>query len=220
MSKRYALRGFRLYAFVALCTVLVSGCTGQINYTAFYCDHISVSYTAQNAAPNEIVNATLSANGSIIATMTNIPIYSGTFTVSGSFAPQPAGTVLTLNVSNGQTASGPCTSTATWFNPGDGRVDAKPGDRIALYCDQTSRALIVYGVRNDSTGFYQGRFAYKDLLAAGKNGLSVNNGTNGVVSASTDGKGNFWVAWNGGQYGANGRPDQGFAKGIACTFNQ
>jgi len=209
------IRATSIVLSIALITLFAAACTGQIDSTTFYCNHINVTYTSISTTS---VDATVSANGTVIASINNISVQSGTFTVSGSYPDQKAGTVLTLNVSNGMSASGACTPNVSWFNPGDARVDPKAGDRLAVYCDGTTNSVIVYGIKDDSTGFYQGKFSFKDLLAAGKNGLSIDNGSNGVISASSDSSGNLWIAWNGGQYGANGQPDRGFAKGLTCGF--
>ncbi len=100
----------------------------------------------------------------------------------------------------------------------DDRIDSRPGDRIVLWCDMPD-TLVVYGVADDSHGFPLASFKYADLVEAGPNGITrTPAGDNGTVSASVDDQYNFWVAWNGGQYRADGQPEHGFAKGVKCTF--
>ncbi len=99
----------------------------------------------------------------------------------------------------------------------DSRADPRPGDRIAVYCDGFD-TLVVWGIDNDSKGFPLTTFSYHQLRQAGLKGLTRNLGTLGSVSASVDDQNNFWVAWNGSTFGANGQPGLGFAKGFRCAF--
>ena len=107
----------------------------------------------------------------------------------------------------------------TWFDPKDGRVDPRPGDHLAAYCDfkKGTISAIVIGT-NDSQGKMLATFKYSDILKAGKPGLPAKLGVLGIVSLSGDSQGNFWMAWNGGIYGATGQGD--FAKGFSCKFQQ
>jgi hypothetical protein len=107
---------------------------------------------------------------------------------------------------------------AAFFNPGDGRVDPRPGDRVAVYCNTsaTPPTLDVWGVTNDSIGHRLFTFAYADLLSAGSKGILKKVEPLGSVFASTDGNGNFLVKWYGGPAGAIGTKD--FAKSFACGF--
>ncbi|MCC7446761.1 MAG: hypothetical protein IT324_05055 [Anaerolineae bacterium] len=101
----------------------------------------------------------------------------------------------------------------------DGRVSASATDRLAVYCDLPDW-LVVWGINNQGQGFLLGIFSNKALGDAGPYGQYINRGVDGVVSAMRDSQGYFWVAWNGGQYGADGQPKNGFAKGFRCTFGQ
>lgn len=110
-----------------------------------------------------------------------------------------------------------------WFDPGDNRVDPRPGDRLSVYCNPTAKppTVVVYGIANDQPdylkGFYLATFANADLLKAGPGGLTKNAGNLGNVSMMQDGHGHFYVAWNDGKYGATG---QGiFSKSFTCTFS-
>lgn len=118
----------------------------------------------------------------------------------------------------------PQAGAVTWFAPGDGRIDPRPGDRLAVWCNAASNPqdVVVYGIADNqpdwNKGFYLASFANADLLKAGHGGITKALGPNGTVSMMTDGKGEFYVAWNGGQYGANGHGD--FAKSFTCDFAQ
>src|SRR5205823_1324803 len=120
------------------------------------------------------------------------------------------------------TTTGNCTLGVTFFNPGDGRVDPRPGDRIAVWCNtrETPPNIVIYGVgdsTNGSHGFFLGRFTFVELLAAGKKGITRSAGRgNGLISAVADAQGNFYVAWNGGLFKATGVGD--FAKTFSCNF--
>lgn len=100
---------------------------------------------------------------------------------------------------------------AQWFNPNDGRVDPQPGDRLAVWCNADG-SIVVYGVNNDSEGFYLTTFNHKQTLAAGPKGIYHNLGKTGVVSINESPETYFWLAWNGGPYGNS-------AKGFQCRFS-
>lgn len=103
-----------------------------------------------------------------------------------------------------------CFSEQQFFNPGDNRVDPRPGDRLAVWCNQPD-TLVVYGIDNNSRGFPLTTFSNAAIRVAGSNGLTRNLGSTGTVSVSEDNQNNFWLAWNGGPYG-------NFAKGFSCKF--
>jgi hypothetical protein len=104
----------------------------------------------------------------------------------------------------------------SWFDPGDDRVDPRPGDRVAVYCDIPESTLTVYGINDVGQGFFLDRFSYSDIVASGPSGVTHHLGENGSVSVSVDGQNNFWLAWNGGKFNATGQGD--FAKGFNCAF--
>lgn len=111
----------------------------------------------------------------------------------------------------------------TSFNPADGRVDPRPGDRVAVWCNTSATPpnVVVYGVgdsaTNGSHGFLLGQFSESDLLKADSTGITLNAGAgNGTISVQTDGQGHFYVAWNGGKFHATGQGD--FAKSFSCAF--
>lgn len=103
-----------------------------------------------------------------------------------------------------------------FFNPGDCRVDPRPGDRLAICCEADQ--IVVYGVANNSRGFLLNTFNFEDLVRAGRSGIFVDKTPDGVISASMSKSQHIWVAWNGGQYNATGLPDQGFAKLVRCPL--
>ncbi len=103
-----------------------------------------------------------------------------------------------------------------FFTPGDGRIDGKAGDRVAVYCNPSEDRLVVYGVDDSGKGFYLTTFSHSALVVAGSQGLTKHLGITGDVSLSGDGKGTYWLAWNGGPYRANGQGD--FPKKFSCIF--
>jgi hypothetical protein len=103
---------------------------------------------------------------------------------------------------------------AEFFNPGDGRYDPQPGDRLAAYCE--AKRVLIYGVNRNSRGFLMGIFEFEALKQAGEKGIYLDKGVDGILSASMGPQGHIWVAWTGGQYNASGRPEHGFAKLVKC----
>ena len=103
-----------------------------------------------------------------------------------------------------------------FFNPGDCRVDPRPGDRLAICCE--ANRIVVYGVANNSRGFLLNTFNFEDLAKAGARGIFVDKRQDGVISASMSRSEHMWVAWSGGQYNATGSSDQGFAKLVRCPL--
>jgi hypothetical protein len=103
---------------------------------------------------------------------------------------------------------------ASFFDPGDGRYDPRPGDRLAAYCE--AKRVLIYGVNNQSRGFLLGAFEFEALKQAGEEGIYLDKGQDGILSASMSPSGHIWVAWTGGQYNASGRPEHGFAKLVRC----
>jgi hypothetical protein len=138
--------------------------------------------------------------------------------VLGSFSIDPA----TLFAS---CASVPLAA-ATACGFGDGRVDGKCWDRIAVYCNTSANPpnLDVWGIDTTSKGFRLTTFPFSDIAAAGPRGLTKNLGSLGKVSVMVDANNSFWVAWNGkvsvpsGSFIADGQPNHGFAKGFQCNF--
>jgi hypothetical protein len=99
-----------------------------------------------------------------------------------------------------------------FFNPGDGRVDPRPGDRVVAYCGATT--LDVWGVTNDSVGHRLFTFNKADLVKAGASGILKNVEPMGSVFAAVSAEGVYTVQWFGGPAGATGTKD--FAKTFTC----
>jgi hypothetical protein len=111
-------------------------------------------------------------------------------------------------------------SAVSWFNPNDSRVDGRPGDRLAVYCDPaaTPPSVDVYGVEDNSKGVFLATFNNVDLLKAGPKGITKSVDGLGTISMMQDGDNRFYVAWNGGQFRATGQGD--FSKSFTCNFAQ
>lgn len=109
-------------------------------------------------------------------------------------------------------------STITFFDPKDGRKNGWPGDRVVVWCNLDDRILDVYGVNNEGRGFPLTTFNFKDVVKAGIKGVTKNLGVTGSISLSVDNQNNFWLAWNGGPFNANGQGD--WAKGFNCPFKR
>lgn len=103
------------------------------------------------------------------------------------------------------------------FQPGDDRVDPRPADRLAIYCDARFRDIDVWGVRDDSTGYRLAVFEFDELTFALPRTIRRNLGQNGVLTAGIDRVENiFFVSWVGGPYGATGVGD--WQKVFRCPF--
>jgi len=153
-----------------------------------------------------------------------LPVSNGAFSGSITFPAQPAGTYLNYFVYESSVQGyitgatfvnhGNCSTSSPgtpFFNPGDGRVDPRPGDRMAVYC--RSAGIAVWGVSDHGQGFYLTTFTTAQIATAKQTPLSVTV-TAGQVSLGLDSTGNFWIAWQGGLYQATGRGD--FAKSGSC----
>jgi hypothetical protein len=221
-SRKPTLVGFLIGVLVV---ILLPACSAQV--TTASCDHFVVSYLNLGSSSNNgLYTFTAYAGKTSVGSATQfVSTGPGSVTIPIQ-PPQSNGTLITVGVSGPggsfpNIASGQCSATAsTWFNPGDGRVEPLPGDRVTAYCDIPDGLITVYIVKPDSNGVKFGVFNYKDVLAAGGKGLSITSALNGVVSLSVDKQNNFWLAWNGGQYSADGQPNHGFAKGFNCAFSK
>lgn len=58
---------------------------------------------------------------------------------------------------------------STFFDPADGRIDGRPGDRLAIWCNTSGNTpnLLIYGVTSDSKGIFLSTVNFADLLKAG-----------------------------------------------------
>jgi hypothetical protein len=168
-----------------LLTVFESAVGASFNLTLPYVDSFTMTFSANGT---DISNTlwTVSCSSGGVATLTIADVLAGSASVS--------------------------VPSIQFFNPGDNRVDGKPGDRLVVDCT-TSDKIIVYGVADDlespRNGFYLTTFSYKALAEAGPEGLTQSVSGLGSVSASLI-NGWYWIAWNGGKYHANGQG--GFVK--------
>ncbi|MHB8626579.1 MAG: hypothetical protein ACYDBJ_12610 [Aggregatilineales bacterium] len=101
------------------------------------------------------------------------------------------------------------------YNPYDGRVDPKAGDRVAVWCSIKYRDIDVWGTDEQSQGMYLATFNYDDVLAAGSDGQTLSAGGLGTVTLSVDDAFHFTLFWN-GPYTALRHGD--FQKSFTCVF--
>jgi hypothetical protein len=238
----------RLLSIVVLATAIAFAVVGFSKPTTVYANHgwqiLSVTCSSgtismliyEDASTGTSVLPNIAINGVYLKTLPDLDLLNvnnGNHTYTDSDAAYVDGATVAVSNGNGSAVGGPSTASAscgssnviTWFNPGDGRIDGRPGDRIAVWCNTTATPpnIVVYGVGDNATngshGFWLGTFNNADLLKAGKAGLTKNAGAgNGTISAMQDGHGNFYVAWNGGIFKATGQGD--FAKSFSCTFSK
>jgi hypothetical protein len=105
----------------------------------------------------------------------------GNYTSVVGIPTQPAGTVLRINVTDSTGfyqlfpsctpgAAAPAAAVSQGavlsFDPGDGRIDPRPGDRLAIWCNLGGDTpnLLVYGVAPDSKGFFLTRINFVDII--------------------------------------------------------
>jgi hypothetical protein len=192
--------------------------------SAFVATLILFVPTRPASADTCIVGSGVLANGASItitapAGHTYLWVYtgaaSGTITVTGTIT-IVNGTGGTLNYTTYDTNCAP----PTFFNPGDGRVDPRPADRVVVYCKPGANppSVDVWGVLNDSTGRRLYTFAYADLVAAGAKGITKNVEPLGTISLRVDANNNVLASWTGGPAAATGVKD--FAKSFTCSFAQ
>jgi hypothetical protein len=154
---------------------------------------LSVGLSAAEAAAPVFVAAG-DGNGS------GVPIGGG-FTGTGTYNP------------------GACPS-GTFFNPNDGRVDPRPGDRLAVYCNTGANPpnVDVWGVLNDSSGRRLFTFTFSDLVKAGAKGITKKVEPLGTIHLSVDANNRFLAVWTGGPAAATGTKD--FTKSFTCDFSR
>ena len=116
--------------------------------------------------------------------------------------------------------SADCNGGGTFFNPGDGRVEPQPGDRVVVYCNTSANlpTLDVWGVTDDSQGHELYQFSFANLRRGGAKGIWKRVEPLGSVFASVDANNQFVVQWFGGPAGATGSKD--FAKSFTCDFKR
>src|SRR6202008_1813637 len=99
------------------------------------------------------------SNGNVIAQELFTDTFSGSDNFTQTFPTQSSSvTVRFLSFAGNSlpeevyvTAGATCSGGTTFFNPADGRIDPRPGDRIAIWCDAPN-VMTIWGVGNDSKG--------------------------------------------------------------------
>jgi hypothetical protein len=111
-------------------------------------------------------------------------------------------------------------ASGAFFNPGDGRIDPRPGDRLAVYCNPGANPpnVDVWGVLNDSSGRRLYTFPFSDLVKAGAKGITKKVEPLGTIFLSVDANNNFFAVWTGGPAAATGTRD--FTKAFTCGFTR
>jgi hypothetical protein len=118
------------------------------------------------------------------------------------------------------------------FNPGDGRVNPKTGDRVAVYCNTDS--VDIWGIDSSANGFYMTTFTLSELeakspvthmTAQGNVTLKLDSPAQYHWGFASDlDTGPSWIVdsgaqyeaiWN-GAYGANGSAP--FDKFFSCSY--
>lgn len=141
--------------------------------------------------------------GTYQATFTRLPFF--------SFTCCPLGYSYNPAANPGAACIGPSTA-VTSYQATDGRIDGNAGDRIAIYCRRTGR-IEVWSII-ESQGHFLVEFNHNAVDKIGRTGLSVNLGSQGVVTIGGDGQGLYWVSLFGGPGNGSGAGD--FAKIFHC----
>ncbi|MBX3080222.1 MAG: hypothetical protein KF716_01225 [Anaerolineae bacterium] len=121
----------------------------------------------------------------------------GPIPLTATYAAQDPGTIITVFFDQTLVFQGPCSPT-TGFNPGDDRVEPKPGDRIAVYC-RGDHSIEVWGIDQNSQGFPLTTVTVDQIVQQGKVGVRL--GSNGTVVVKVDDNGQLSVEWYGSRYG-------------------
>lgn len=149
--------------------------------------------------------------------------YKGSYPDTPLAISAPSGDTILFTVTDLSCAAPSSQGAVTFFDPGDGRVDGKPGDRLAVWCntDEDPQNIVVYGIgdqSNGSHGFFLIKVTPEKVEANSESIRTFDAGTgNGTVSIEGDGKGDFYIAWNGGIFHATGQGP--FAKTVYCDFD-
>jgi hypothetical protein len=199
---------------------LMTACSGSgVQSTVFYCDHASITYT-NSSTGGVLPPVSVAVNGTNIATYDNLSVQGpGTFTADIGYPLQPNGTAITITFGGGilLPISGSCSGNPSFFNGGDNRVDGKPGDRVAIYCNPTGSHpyIDVWGILDDSTGKRLGWFDYATLKAHNGGGSITSNMGTVNIAVYPDKK--VVVQWFDGPAYADGHGD--FRKIVTCDFS-
>ncbi len=198
------------------------GAPSTFDFAVLAGDLIYVTVTSTNGAPVQI--ETTPPGGSVVSSG-SVPgsVELGVTAANGGLAHvfvADSGPVGGTRIATVYVCPSSNSSRVTWFDPGDSRVSGGAGDRIAVYCNAAPSApdvpnVDVWGMDSTGKGMRLARVFYADLVAAGKKGLTLNLGANGVVyiGVAADGT-TLWAAWQGGPYNATATGD--FAKVLSC----
>jgi hypothetical protein len=195
------------------------------SYTAT-CSRFTVTFVTNGSGANVEMKVTLNPNDARYDLYDNFYRFmvTGTAsvtTVTGNFPLQPAGTRLNLLVNDGELLDVwiACSSTGvTWFNPGDGRLDPLPGDRIAVYCNPNANppSLSVLPIDDQGNGIKPAVSFTASNLDKNGNATRILPNNMGTISVNEN-NGKWFVAWNGGLYNATGN-DIFMKNSLACKI--
>ena len=124
-------------------------------------------------------------------------------------APIPPYTTLTITDDSVDCGAG----SGTFFNPGDGRVNGLPGDRLVVYCNTGGffPNLDIYVIAPGGAGKHLAQVLASDLL---KPNFSLNLGSNGILTGGVNMNSAGYVALQGGPYGGTATGD--WLKTFSC----
>ncbi len=88
------------------------------------------------------------------------------------------------------------------FDPGDGRVNARTGDRLAVWCRPDS--LDVWRIDNQAVGQRLAMFTPEELSKVSSKAVSRELNGHGTLTVSLNKDGSYEIAWKGGEMGATG----------------
>ena len=157
------------------------------------------SLTAVVDCSSATVSEPVGSRGTITVIVGQFVIASvtGPIPLTATYVTQASGTIITVFFDQTLVFQGPCSPT-TGFNPGDGRVEPKPGDRLAVYC-RGDRSIEVWGIDANGQGFPLTSVTVGQIAQQGKVGVRLGN--NGTVVVKEDSDGLLSVEWYGSRYG-------------------
>lgn len=133
--------------------------------------------------------------------------------------PDPQLISLTATVVEGGCALPGDSSGGPGFNPGDGRVDPQPQDRLAIYCDAEYREIDIWGIFEGGEGRRLTVIEFDELTEAGQRGVrrTARNNWGTVIAYLAPVDPIFVVQWYWDPLGANGQDV--WAKTFRCDFD-
>jgi hypothetical protein len=159
--------------------------TATVNSATSNCSSATVTGTSGPSTPVSVeVRLNVGPVFPVLGTLNFSSNGAGNYTGVVGIPTQPAGTSLRINVTDstgftqlfinctpGATASASSPGAVLSYDPGDGRVNPKPGERIAVWCNTGGNTpnLLFYGVDPESKGFFLATINFADILK-GTNG--------------------------------------------------